>query len=181
MKKNNNKEGRIILSSYMMNSEMYKYEYYLEYCKINGFEANEDNSDDYWKWVSFEEECNYNDFFENLKYCDAEKHKYAMTYTLREWDGKYDGIYVREFNGLSDAIKTAFGSSRYYEGYKVSFTDGEFIVSCLHHDGTNVFRIRCISKHGERAFDGLTKYDEEKWQERLNKKDNFKKIKSFSY
>lgn len=175
------KKERILLASYMMHTEWYEYECYLQYCECNDIEPAEDGSDEYWNWVNDEEEVYFDDFFGNLKCSEIENNTYAINYVLGLWDGKHEGMYVKTFETLSDAIKTTFESSRHYDGYMVTFADGEIKVSCLHHDGINVFTIKCVSKHGERAFRNLTKYDVEKWQAGFKKKDYFKKIKGFIY
>lgn len=170
----NKKDFTIIESSLTGRDNSYKYEYYVEWCKDNEMEPQPENSDDYWNWVNESTQIDYDDFFDNLKYSQAEKEgHYMITFNLGLWNGHKIGYVEKIYDSLSEAIKDALNSSKYYLDYKVTFENGDVVVYGYHHDGTNIMTIKRLSKHGERNLCDRCFPDFEKYVE---KKDTFKKL-----
>lgn len=132
--------------------DFYSYENYLSYCQENGIEPKDKNSYDYYEWINGEEQWDYINFFGNLVYGKAYKEFYTIEYNLGLWNGRKEGYISKVFQNLSDAIEYALQSSRDYNDYKVTFEDGMIFVYGYHHDGTNIFKIRQVSKIGKKRL-----------------------------
>lgn len=169
----NKKEFTLIESSLTGSYNTYKYEHYVDWCHENEVEPQGESSEDYWNWVAEEAEIDYDCFFDNLKYSQAEHGYYIITFNLGLWDGNKKGYVSHIFNSLSEAIHSALSSSRDYLDYKVAFENGEVVVYGYHHDGTNVMTISQLSKHGQR---NLLDKDEPNFEKYINQKDTFKKL-----
>lgn len=170
----NKKEFTLIESSLTGMSNSYTYENYVEYCKETEQEAGEKDSQDYWDWVCWMTELDYDDFFDNLKFSKEEKGggHYIITADLGRWNGRRSGYKKEIFDSISKAIKCALNCSDYLD-YKVAFENGVVVVYGYHHDGTDIMYIRKLSKHGERNLCDRNFPDFEKY---IDQKDTFKKL-----
>lgn len=171
-----NKNEEIILLGTSNTCDHYSYERYLEDCEANGIEPKDEMSYKYCEeWISSCEQWDYYEFFDNLAYGKAYKEFYGIEYNLGLWNGNREGFVLKTFSNIVDAIKYALQSSRDYQDYKVTFEDGMIVVYCYHHDGTNTFKVRQLSKVGVRSL--YAAKNDDAFAERIQRPSTFKKIK----
>lgn len=123
-----------------------EYEEYLEHCRANDIEPQEEDSDDYWDYVTFMQELEMRDLKENLKYSSQNNTPVLITGTLQLWNGKPE-IYPMRCESLWDAIRRCSNSNS-IDKIRVEYDNGVVRVHASHHDGTNVFEIHKLSKKG---------------------------------
>lgn len=127
----------------------YNYECYVEACKEDGKKPAAESSNEYWDWISDMIQCDYDDFFDNLKYADCAQQPCVITGTLDLWFGTPDIEPVMEPD-LGTAIKHCQADC---DAIQVDLTNGVVEVRALHHDGTNCFEIRPLTKRGVRLME----------------------------
>lgn len=125
------------------------YEDYVDFCKNNGIEPSEENSDDYWEYVSDSHENDWDYLRLNLGHgSDNANEPCVITGTLGLWNGNKTVLPVR-CETLFAAIKRCFGQS--IDNIVAIWEDGEVHVTAYHHDGENHFTINRLSKRGLQA------------------------------
>lgn len=125
-------------------TEIFPYESYVEECKINGIEPEDEDSSDYWEWVGETQTRYYQDELLNLAYFKDKDAPCLITGTLGLWNGNPD-IYPTYCNNVREAIKKCFRSG---DDIKLSYNNGVYECEVYHHDGTNSFCIHKLSKRG---------------------------------
>ena len=160
MKKDNRKNEwkRMLISTYITDvEENYNEETWKEYNKEFGYTDEENPYDDY---VAYSRECDIDDFFMNLGSSSYLNKDYLVTGTVHGWNGNHEieGTY---FNNLEEAINECIKDC--YD-FKVFESNDGIEVHNMHHDGTNVFYIRLLSKKGIAKADRMD-YDDVRWTE----------------
>ena len=116
------------------------YDEYLEECEMNGIEPSSMDSNEYMSWCIELERRNMEDDLDNIR-CSANlRGSWVITGTLGLWDGRHTIIPV-VVDGLSAAILRCAE-----DDVKVSYDSSSVYVSSSHHDGTNSFTIRKLSR-----------------------------------
>lgn len=165
-----NKEKKVVglIDTY---NHGFTYNDYVDFCECNEIEADDENSNDYYEWLSEEISRQIEDFFDNLSYGSVD-YPLLITGTLGLWDGKktiypvkmessdwatkykkHDGTYCDYTRphflnpSIKNAIKKCINGNS-IEDFGVRFDNGIIEVDAMHHDGTNTFYIRKLSKRG---------------------------------
>lgn len=150
------------------------YDEYLEYCEDNGIEPKGENSNDFWNWVSETNDMYWDDMIENMK-CSRLDTPLMITGTLGLWTGRHDikpvliesEDYGKKFSdgtvgyhnpSILKAVLRTVTSSDYLD-IDICCKDGYIEVNCHHHDGTNSFAIRKLSKKGIAAVNSAIDRD----------------------
>lgn len=124
----------------------YSYEDFVEYCKDQNWDMQEDEleipaeySASYWEWVRAQIEDDVECFFENLKYTKGIVNEpCVITGTLGLWWGR-PKVLPTKCDNLIEAVKMCWGDC---DDVRVTGLDGVVYVDAMHHDGTNCFEIR---------------------------------------
>ena len=116
------------------------YDDYKEWCEDNEIEAQAEDSQEFYGWLSEEDNFDLEDFRDNLKY--ANLGPVSVSGRLGLWYGTRT-IQTTKFDSLSDAINACFGDAW---DVIVTLDKGILKVEALHHDGRNVFTIH--REHG---------------------------------
>lgn len=138
---------------------------YLEYCGEEGYTAGDDESHEFYEWLVDETEVNVECFFENVKFSELGKKPCVISGKLGLWNGNYDIDLVMAGN-LGDAIRKCWGRC---DDIVVTLEDGVVYVDAMHHDGTNCFEIRLLTKNGVELMDNGEDIDLEKDTEKFPK------------
>lgn len=138
----------------------YTYEDYKEWCEEMGEEPAEEDSIEYWNWIGDTLERDVDDFFANLSW--ATETPVLIMGSCGTWMGKreivpvffqsadYEKVYNGEWRYTNPALKRAIKKCiNNVDAFKVEFDNGVINVYGYHHDGTNCFEIRPLSKKGE--------------------------------
>ena len=121
------------------------YDKYVEYCRYNGVEPKQEESDDYWDFVSRTQEIEASDFFSNIEYSKLNnQHYWLITGCFGLWYGVRDIDMIYE-KSLKDAIRRCIGSC---DDVIIKKHGSVIYVTGLHHDGRNHFEIRALSDIG---------------------------------
>lgn len=137
----------------------YSYEDFVEYCKDQNWDMQEDEleipaeySASYWEWVREQIEDDVECFFENLKYTKGIVNEpCVISGTLGLWWG---GPAIEEVmcDSLAEAVKKCWSGC---DDVQVTSKDGVVYVVAMHHDGRNCFEIRPLTERGrEKMRDG---------------------------
>lgn len=121
------------------------YEDYLDYCKANDIEPQDEDSEHYYEIVGDLLSWDYNDLITNLKHCVYNKQKWAVEGMLGLWNGHVQ-IVPKVFDNLLDAIYACVHKCDYI---KITKNYSTIEVEAIHHDGTNRFTLKCLSDLGE--------------------------------
>lgn len=121
------------------------YDEYVEWCEYNEITPEEEDSDDYWDFVSRTQEIEAHDFFLNVEDSILNSLCYwLITGSLGLWYGVRD-IDMTYEKTLADAIKRCMCSC---DDAIIKKRGSVIYVSGLHHDGRNHFEIRALSDIG---------------------------------
>lgn len=134
------------------------YEDYLTLCDDFDREPQGEDSEDYYNYMQHEMEANWEDDLYELSH--MEKMPVVVMGTLGLWWGKPE-IQPLMFNSLHDAIIDV--SSESAATMDAEWEGGVVTVKVAHHDGTNVFTIRALSKKGQDKF----RIAKERWEDVL--------------
>lgn len=123
--------------------------YVKEFAEQEGITVEEANSreweDELFDFCDTMRSLNYQDLYEEIVFYEKEhgQKDYVVLATIGSWNGTHEGgkIITGMFNVL--AMCTEDEVTLYQEGRKVCIT-------ASHHDGTNFFRIKELTKEGER-------------------------------
>lgn len=131
------------------------YEDFIAFCEEYNIEQNDDN---FYEWCADIIEENYRCDMENIKECDAYNVPVLVTGVLGLWWGE-SKISPMQFHSVYDAIRSCIECSD-ADKVCVEFINGVIVAKCAHHDGTNVFTIRALSKKGiNRVSTNFKEYD----------------------
>lgn len=136
---------------------------YLEYCEEEGCTADEEDSNEFYEWLSRETEVNVECFFENLKYSKVGNKPCVISGELGLWDGTHTIKSVMEKN-VESAIKRCWSDC---PDILVELEDGVLYVDALHHDGRNCFEIRMLTDKGVELMENDEDIDLEKDTEKF--------------
>lgn len=117
-----------------------------ERCEINDRDCPEEDSHEYYLECMSIHEGETEDFYTNLKYCKVLKVPCMVTGELGLWNG-HPSIVPMKFDCVEDAVKRCV--SRDIMDIDVVYNKGAIEINCYHHDGTNCFNIRKLSKKGK--------------------------------
>lgn len=119
---------------------------------------NEDNNTnvDYQEFQDIMRDIEIEDFFYNISNSRYLYNDYLIMGSVDRWDGRrfINPIY---YNNLYDAIKDCIEDCNDFKVYETNYG---IEVHNMHHDGTNIYFIRLLSKKGlkklYRLFDNVT-------------------------
>lgn len=137
--------------------DFYDYSSYDEWLEDNAYNEEDITYDDFLLKMR---ELDMDDFHCNLLNSPLRYGNYFITGTLGFWNGNYTicGVYS---NDLYDAVCRCIGGC--YD-FKVYETNYGLEVHNMHHDGTNIFYIRPLSKKGCKKVD-MMDYKDVEWKE----------------
>lgn len=126
------------------------YNDYVEYCEDNDFKPSEEDSQDFWDWVSENQEDEISCFYDNLvDEVSGYDSPCLILGDLGLWDGRHE-IEPVYMDNLTDAIKKCVSGRGINDMLvEVNVERGEINVNAYHHDGCNSFVIKLLSKKGE--------------------------------
>lgn len=143
------KHGTFVIAS--TDTEGPTYEEFVEYCKEENWDVPEDeldipgeDSDEFWEWRTEEVGFNWECDLENIRHCKEYNVPCVITGRLGLWWGSPDIKPERE-ETVYDAIMKCIDRMA---GTEIKYVDGAIVVYGHHHDGTNVFTIKALSKKG---------------------------------
>jgi len=124
----------------------FTYQDYVENCEDIEEEPAPENSAEFLLWCADMRENYYLDDLANLR-CSKDMCPCLITGSLGLWWGHPD-IEPVLCPDIESAVKKCFGSC---DDIRVEFEDGVYTCYAMHHDGTNVFEVRKLSKKGLKA------------------------------
>ena len=142
MEKIDYKHGKFVILTSRYDEDGFDWADYEEFCEVNGYTPTKKG---YTQWVAQEIQDNYEQDLENIKDCKQYNVPVLITGRLGLWDGSHEIVPVVE-TSVHSAIKRMLG--RDINDIDAEFNDGKIIVNAYHHDGTNTFEIRALSKKG---------------------------------
>ena len=92
---------------------------------------------DFWEDVK----CEMTNFFDDGS-------TWILSGTMERWNGKHSGHIL--FHTFSELLTKTAKDCDYY---RFSDKNGHFLFQCSHHDGTNCFEIRKVTKAGEMYYE----------------------------
>lgn len=154
-------------------NQQFEYSDYLEYCEMNEITPMDENSQEFFEWCDDETQTNIECDFDNLECAKIANADFVLTGSIGRWNGTFD-IKPMHYTSLTKAIKAAIGECDYYD---VRYIDGVIEISASHHDGTNSFKLRLLSKKGISAVGnacGLVEKDpKDYWFKKIRNEDIF--------
>lgn len=144
---------RKLIKQSLYDSEAYTFIDYAEYkqiCDDYEWECHEENSPAYWEDINRLTDDDWDCFIDNLRYSKYNNSKYMILGSVGRWNGRYDIVPV-----LVDNLETAIMKCLNMNGdihYEIKLEEGKITVVVAHHDGTDSFEIRLLSKKGEREI-----------------------------
>ena len=138
-KNNDNDNEYVIYESHPYRTSEEQLEMVKDFCEANGIEVPEENSNEWWDIINHYDEMDSQDFWGYVKEFDRIRGtKVVIHGRLGLWDGpRYVGANTDDLYGaVSRCIARDIDVVRAYEDEK-----GNFFLNCIHHDGTNHFRI----------------------------------------
>jgi len=118
-----------------------------EHCEANNMEVPEKGSEGWNNIEEFIREGDYEYFEDEMTSCELSKGPVVITGSLGLWYGRREIAACYKTN-LWEAIQKCFGTDMAYYKVYLDLTDGALHVNTSHHDGTNCFEIRALSKKG---------------------------------
>lgn len=140
-----------------------EYNTYKEECEMNGIEAQEETSSDFYEWQADTANRYVCDEWANLR-CYKYNKPVIITGTLGLWNGDHDIAPVivtssnTKNNTIYSAISKCVGSSS--DDYDAKYEDGVIYVNAYHHDGRNRFEVWGLSAKGLKHFANELENDE---------------------
>lgn len=98
-----------------------------------------EDDEGYIMWDLLDEQLD--DMFDN----SYENKQYVVTGSLGLWDGRHNGYIDKRFYSIREAITEC---AYYTESIRVYEEKGHLFVDAYHHDGTNHYEIRELTKKG---------------------------------
>ena len=110
----------------------------------NGVENPSDK--DIWDEIYFLDEFTAEEEFDRMREFFKDG-TWLLTGTVGRWNGRFDaGTVFTSFNDMHSKATTDCDYVSYYD------ENGHLYLDCSHHDGTNCFEIRKLTKKGEEFF-----------------------------
>lgn len=127
------------------------YDEFLEEWKdAEGYEnVPSDDSKEYYDWMYRVTQENWENDLENIDEEKAYNVPVVLTGSLGLWDGNHS-IVAEMFDSVGDAIRKIInnGSGSTCCDFDIEYVDGHIKMLHHHHDGTNSFMIRALSRKG---------------------------------
>lgn len=142
MEKIDYKHGKFVILTSRYDEDGFDWADYKEFCEVNGYTPTKKG---FTQWVAQEIQDNYEQDLENIKNCKQYNVPVLITGRLGLWDGSHEIVPVVE-TSVHSAIKRMLG--RDINDIDAWYDNGRIEVSTYHHDGTNNFEIRALSKKG---------------------------------
>lgn len=129
-----------------------------EYGDAEGWRTLDDVPEErVWKELSREDEFNWDAFVAEMdRVLDKSDTSFLITGTVGRWNGRASGGFV------FDTLKELSKCWRDCDYIKVEDDDGHLFITCSHHDGTNHFEIKRLTKRGEKFIEDNWDMDTEK-------------------
>lgn len=145
-KKTDYKHGKFTILTNEVDTDNFFRGDYEEWCEDNGIEAGVGDyfEEGFLDWCADETQANYEADMDNIKHCKEYDVPVVVEGTLGLWWGR-PSIEPERFECVADAIEKCIGDCNYVE---VEYNDGVLNVHATHHDGTNCFTIKALSKKG---------------------------------
>lgn len=143
MEKIDFKHGKFVLVTNEVDYNEWSQEDYKDFCDVNEIKYD---AEDFYGWVEDETMCNYEGDLEAIREYDDYKVPVLITGTLGLWCGHPEIEPVR-MESVYEALVKCIGESGEY--VTAEWDDGKIEVRVAHHDGTNFFTIRALSKKGQ--------------------------------
>ena len=144
MEKPDYKHGKFTLLTTEIDTEAFSREDYEEFCEVNGMEPGDES--DFFDYCAEETQVNYEADMDNIEACKEYNVPVVVTGTLGLWWG-HPEITPQRYESVADAINDCVVRSDCHD-VLVEFNDGAIDVYASHHDGTNCFTIKALSKKG---------------------------------
>lgn len=131
------------------NNSNYTYKDYSDYCKENNIEPSNENSQEFFDWVDFQQRIEWDDFMENIGYSDFNGFQWVIIGKLGLWNGtpKIEPIICDD---LEEAIRKIIEVNFDFK-LIVEHVDDHLEITQIHHDGRNHFELYPLNKKGEEA------------------------------
>lgn len=142
-------------------SECYTEDEYRECCDIPEGEIDQNS---YYSWVN---DCQSNDWNEFKTVTDKYDGSIYITGSLGRWDGVHEifPVYVGDnepgSSALTRAISKCMGGSCSDIKIDLLVEEGALEVTVSHHDGTNTFYLRPLTKEGDSLASDIEMYGED--------------------
>ena len=136
------KHGKFTILANDVDVSEYDIEDYYDWCDANGIKRGDDT--DFYYWCEDETQANYENDMWEIKHCKEYNVPVLVEGTLGLWWGR-PSIQPERFECVADAIQKCISDCDYVE---VEYNDGVLNVYTTHHDGTNCFTIKALSKKG---------------------------------
>lgn len=154
----------------------WEYEEYLDYCEEMGIEPAEEDSAEYYEFMSRQHEDDWDCFKDNMAYSKFKGQPCMITGSLGLWNGNPTIVPVL-CDDIMEAIEKCLNNRFSFE-CDITLNDGHIDVNIHHHDGTNCFEIWLLSKKGQREVERPIY----KWEKDYEpKKDWFKLINGYLF
>lgn len=118
----------------------WSYDDYKSFCADNGIEPGDENSNDYYTFLSERTAEDVDDFFMNLEDSPEDHRPCIISGSLGLWWGQPEIEPVR-CDSLTEAIKKCI-DDRSCQDFRLELEDGKISVAVYHHDGCNSFTIK---------------------------------------
>lgn len=141
--------GRFVIAT--TSSDGFDYGEYLDYCEMEGYTPGDKDSLGFYEWAEDEARVNFESDMDNIRHHKPYNVPVVIEGSLGLWWGWPDIEPVR-CESVYEALVRCIGRDGDY--FEVEYVDGVIEVTTMHHDGTNRFTIRALSKKGERRASG---------------------------
>lgn len=141
------------------------------HCMDNEIEFDETNDSDYYDWVYQQEEWDFDDMLDNIKYSKLNNYSVLVEGSVGTWRGRFDHEQTI-FENFKDAIYACIGRS--CEISKVVKIGNRVEVTAIHHDGTNYHTLYFLTPLGEYRFEKNGKVS-------VKNRDNIIKLPKYMY
>lgn len=81
------------------------------------------------------------------KFFNDNEDQWLLVGAIQRWDGTYSGGFV--FDTFDELMSRAAQDCDYYKFWD---ENGHFYLKCSHHDGTNIFEVKKLTKDGQRFY-----------------------------
>lgn len=126
----------------------YSYDDYEDFCYGNGIEPKGFDSEDYQEYLSAQKQIDYDYFMAALSHSPYNGRKWIIEGSLGLWCGSRT-IVPCVVDSLEEGILKCFGQCDIFE---VKKDNSKVMVRAVHHDGTNVFTLQCLSEKGSDRY-----------------------------
>lgn len=148
MKQNNipdYKHGKFTLAS----TDILNYEYSDFVSDWKGFHEDESIPDEHSKefrdWAAHTRDAYWEEDLASILECDEYNVPVCLTGSAGRWDGKHTYV-PKKFKSVYEAVKNIISGG--CDDYDIEFDDGHIVIYGHHHDGTNTYELRALSKKG---------------------------------